>query len=262
MVVADKRLMDRHSLKIANLHDHDTHDLVIATHGFLSNGKSLDPIADSLTSAGYETLVWDYPSLRGSILSHAGCLTAVIQKALCRPDIERIHFVTHSMGGIIARAAIAQSRMETIAKKRCGRLLMMAPPNRGSWLTRLPLGPFANRFPQLAELSENESSLVNQLPRPHRIDVGVIAAQKDWIVSQSATHLDGQADHAVIATSHQRLVQHPLAIEMTLRFLEEGRLRTVAETDVAAMTIPIRPRTELNNSVHDERTAGNQRRAA
>lgn len=262
MLVADNRLMNRHLLKIADSHDHVTHDLVIATHGFLSNGKSLDPIADSLTSAGYETLVWDYPSLRGSILSHASRLTTVIQQALGRPDIGRIHFVTHSMGGIITRAAIAQSRMETIAKKRCGRLLMMAPPNRGSWLTRLPLGPFANRFPQLAELSENESSLVNQLPRPHRIDVGVIAAEKDWIVSQSATHLDGQSDHVVIPTSHQRLVQHPLAIEMTLRFLEEGRLQAVVESDTAAMMIPIRPLTEAGDSVQRQHTATDRRRAA
>lgn len=222
----------------------------------------MDPIADSLTAAGYETLVWDYPSLQGSILSHASRLSAVIQEVVSRPDVSRIHFVTHSMGGIIVRAAIAQSRMETIAKKGCGRLLMMAPPNRGSWLTRLPLGPFASRFPQLAELSEKKNSLVNQLPRPHRIDVGVIAAQNDWIVSQSATHLDGQLDHAVIPTSHQQLVQHPLAIEMTLRFLEEGRLNAVDQQDSDTASIPIRPRSEISGTVDTEHAAANRRRAA
>lgn len=261
-MAVDNRIMDRHTLKIETPREHDIHDLVIATHGLLSSGRSLDPIAESLTAAGYETLVWDYPSMRGSILSHASRLSAVIQKALLRPDIGRIHFVTHSMGGIISRAAIAQSRIETIAKNRCGKMLMMAPPNRGSWLTRLPLGPFANCFPQLAELSEKNSSLVNQLPRPHRINVGVIAAQKDWIVSQSATHLDGQADHAVIPTSHRRLIHHPLAIEMTLRFLAEGRLQAVAEYAASAMTIPIRSLAKIETSTQTEHVVASRQRAA
>ncbi|WDQ19041.1 esterase/lipase family protein [Rhodopirellula sp. P2] len=254
--------MDRHTLKIANGKNHVHHDMVIATHGFLSSGQSLDPIADLLTTAGYECAVWEYPSLRGSILSHASRLVGLIQAAMARPDIRRIHFVAHSMGGIIVRAAIAQSRMETLAKNQCGRLLMLAPPNKGSWLTRLPLGPFASQFPQLVELSEKEDSLVNRLPRLQRFDVGVIAAQNDWIVSQTATHLDGQRDHAVVPTSHQRLVQHPQAIEMTLRFLERGQLHESDAHETAGPTIPFQPLSHAHDTTVTEHSASNGRRAA
>jgi hypothetical protein len=162
------------------------------------------------------------------------------------------------MGGIIVRAAIAQSRVETLAKNRCGRLLMMAPPNKGSWLTRLPLGPFASRFPQLVELSEKDDSLVNQLPRPQRFDVGVIAAQNDWIVSQNATHLDGQIAHAAVPTSHQGLVRHPLAIEMTLRFLDQGQLQKRFDRETTESTIPFR---RFTNPAADEQAAPNRRAA-
>lgn len=242
--MVDKTGMTGHQLKLVPPPEQDAHDLVIVTHGFLSNGRSMDPIADQLSDAGYETLVWEYPSLRGSVLSHASRLVRVIRESMVRPEIRQIHFVAHSMGGIIARAAISTSHIETFAAERCGRLLMMAPPNKGSWLTRMPLGPFRGWFPQLAEMGEHERSFVNQLPRPHVYEVGVLAAAQDWIVSEPATHLDGQSAHTTLATSHQRLVQHPTAIELTLRFLAEGHFD--AESSVTE------PARQLTQPEHQE----------
>tara|TARA_A100001391_G_scaffold191996_1_gene165848 strand:+ start:133 stop:678 length:546 start_codon:yes stop_codon:yes gene_type:complete len=135
----------------------------------------------------------------------------------------RIHLVTHSMGSVIARAAIHKSGIERRWAAKAGRIVMMAPPNGGSRLTRIPLGPFASSFPQLCELSEAPDSYVRQLPSLQHMSVGVIAAERDFVVTVEATHLPGQRDHAVLPTTHQRLISHPEAIEMSMRFLQTAR---------------------------------------
>ena len=144
--------------------------------------------------------------------------------------VQRIHFLTHSMGGVIARAAIIQSRLESKWATKCGRIVMLAPPNAGSRLTRIPLGPFTSWFPQLRELSESPDSFVQRLPKFRRMHVGVIAAQHDFVVTPESTHLPGELEHTIVSTSHQRLTRHPEAIEMAVEFIQSSRFNALPAT--------------------------------
>ncbi|MCM2370922.1 esterase/lipase family protein [Aporhodopirellula aestuarii] len=218
-------------------------EMVLTIPGFLAGRCSMRRIDDALCEMGYQTRHWNYASLRGSIVDHAARLSRDLCELAESTKIRRIHFVTHSMGSVIARAAIHDSRLETRFHHKCGRIVMLAPPNAGSRLTRIPLGPFAPFFPQLIELSETPASYVRCLPPFQHISVGVIAAERDFVVNPDATHLSGERDHVTLPTTHQGLLADPDAIEMAIRFLKSERLES------APTTIPF-PRVAQRRSVH------------
>jgi len=205
-------------------------EMVLTVPGFLAGRRSMQRLGDGLRSAGYVTRHWDYPSLRGSILSHAARLRHDLGELVESSQVRRVHLVTHSMGGVIARAAILGSGLETRWREKCGRMVMMAPPNEGSRLTRIPLGPFASWFPQLGELSESPDSLVRCLPPLRQMKVGIIAAARDIVVSCQATHLPGECDHITLPTTHQGLKSDPNAIERTLCFLRSESFQSEPAT--------------------------------
>ncbi|TWT75018.1 alpha/beta hydrolase [Allorhodopirellula solitaria] len=198
-------------------------EIVVTVPGLLAGRNSMRQLDGCLRSAGYHSEHWPYPSLRGSITRHAARLSDDLSAVARSNEYRRIHLITHSMGSVIARAAILQSRLETRWPALIGRIVMLAPPNGGSRLTRIPLGPFASSFPQLCELSESPDSYVRRLPPLEQMPVGVIAATKDFVVAQPSTHLVNQRDHAVLPTTHQRLISHPDAIAMSIRFLQTER---------------------------------------
>lgn len=220
-----------------------TGEIVVTVPGLLAGRHSMRRLTAGLREAGYATRHWRYPSLRGSMVHHASELSRELRDLARSPDIRAIHLITHSMGSVIARAAIHESGLETHWAAKVGRMVMMAPPNGGSRLTRIPLGPFASSFPQLCELSEAPDSYVRRLPSMRRMSVGVIAAAHDFIVAIDATHLAGQCDHAVLSTTHQRLISHPAAIEISIRFLQIGLF------DAAPATLPI-SRPDQRRRVH------------
>lgn len=200
------------------------HDAVILVHGMLAGRRSMRSMAARLDLAGYRTLNWSYPTLTRSMLEHAENLSHAIETSLSETSVRRLHFVGHSMGCIILRLALRQ-----IGLPSGGRFVMLAPPNHGSRLTRLPIGPLASWFPQLAELSVDSNSLVNQLPEPCGVEVGVIAADRDCIVDLDSTHLSLQQDHCVVSSSHQRLPSCDDAVDQTVRFLMGGRFQHACE---------------------------------
>ncbi|MEM9368365.1 MAG: alpha/beta fold hydrolase [Planctomycetota bacterium] len=197
--------------------------MVVTVHGMLASRRSMGAISRAMQRQGFTTLDWHYPSLRGSIEAHAERLAEQIESLASVSGLSRLHFVTHSMGGIIARAAIHMTRLEARFPMLCGSLVMLAPPNAGSRLAHLPLGPFSSLFPQMRELSEDGDSFVNRLPQPRQMAVGVIAAARDFVVRSEATHLTCQRDHATIETTHQALVRDQRAIKLVTRFLQNRR---------------------------------------
>ncbi|MEM9588639.1 MAG: alpha/beta fold hydrolase [Planctomycetota bacterium] len=189
---------------------------VVLLHGMLASRRSMDSLAVGLSDAGYTVINWGYPSLRGSIVHHAKRLLEHLE-SIGATQSHRLDWVTHSMGGIIARCALARASWQAEM-----RMVMLAPPNNGSKLTRLPLGPLRGLFPQLEELSESPRSLVNTLSDPGKLEVGVIAASNDFVVDVDATRLDHQKDHRVIESTHQALPNQHDTLELTLRFLNQG----------------------------------------
>jgi triacylglycerol lipase len=152
----------------------------------------------------------------------------------CVHDTGEVHFVTHSLGGLVLRAYLAKHRPLNL-----GRAVMLAPPNGGSeivdrfrgWgLFRSVLGPIA---PQLGTGSDD---LPARLPVPD-CEFGVIAGNHwinpvgpivlpsphDGTVSVDRTHLSGMKDHLIVPYTHTFIMNSKLVARQVIYFLGNGK---------------------------------------
>ncbi len=193
-------------------------DWVVLLHGLFATRHSMHKLELSIRDVGYKVLNWGYPTWLRSTDQHVRHLLPKLEALQRDPHVRSISFVTHSMGGILARCAL---HFGSDAKIK--RLVMLAPPNRGSHLTRISLGPFAWFVPAIADLSEAPDSLPNRMETNSTIEIGVIAASHDFIVPVANTQLPNQREHCVVPSSHFRLPRHDTAVRYVLSFLQNGR---------------------------------------
>ncbi|MHC4050369.1 esterase/lipase family protein [Bradyrhizobium sp. 25ACV] len=208
---------------------------VVLLHGIARTSASLTKLERALGAASFATLNIDYPSRSKPIAALADDIHPAIIRFAERDA--PLHFVAHSMGGLVARAYIAKHR-----PARLGRVVMLGTPNSGSEVADLLRGflPYRKFYgPAGLELTTAPATAPNALPA---IDypVGVIAGSRfidpvagllvlpkpnDGRVSVQSAGLAGMADHIVVKSSHTGLPRHAAAIEQTIAFLREGRFQ-------------------------------------
>lgn len=193
-------------------------DAVLLVHGLAARPWLMQRLAGRLRGEGYRPELWGYRSLWQPVQEHAVALRRQLLRHAERPDTDRIHLVTHSMGGIVARCALADT-----AIPKLGRIVMLGPPNAGS-----PVAAALSRFlgricPPLVQLSHAADSFVNRLPPPRELEIGVIAAAFDRVVSRHSTLLDVQADHIMVPSGHTRMLFRRDVAELVACFLKTGR---------------------------------------
>jgi len=187
-----------------------------------------------LRACGFATLNLDYASRRKPL---------EVLAADIHPDITAfansiggpLHFVAHSMGGLLTRVYVAHYRPATL-----GRVVMLGTPNGGSEVADL-LKRFAifRAFygPAGQQLTTEQDDRLTSLPPPDYA-VGVIAGigsldpiasrfilprPNDGRVSVQRAKLAGMTDHTTVLASHTGLIRHPVAIDQTITFLRDGR---------------------------------------
>lgn len=206
----------------------DLRERVILIHGLSGNRWVLAPLNRFLTRKGYETTRWCYRSVGNSVMNHAHRLRAFLGEET--DSTEPLHFVTHSMGGIILRAVLADMNWQ-----RPGKLVMLAPPNHGSHVAALASRGLHYLCPALSDLSTAPDSLVHRLPVVDSLDTGVIAGTQDLLVHLESTYIANQADHVLISCGHNRILRHSESLQEILYFLKNGRF-TEGARRVAATT--------------------------
>lgn len=194
------------------------HDWVVLLHGLFATRRSMNKLESRIRAVGFTVLNWGYPTWWRSTEQHVHRLLAQLRLLQGDPAVRSISFVTHSMGGILARSALHSG-----SDAKVKRMVMLAPPNRGSHLTRISLGPFAWCVPAIADLSESPDSLPNRLGVAGRVEVGVIAASRDFVVPVANTEISNQREHCVLNSSHFGLPTHEVAVSYALNFLQTGR---------------------------------------
>ena len=204
---------------------------VILLHGMCRTSASMSKMVAALQSAGYTVLNVDYPSRTASTEKLAD---GTITQALSDPTLAgctQIHFVTHSMGGILVRSYFTRH-----TDTRLGRVVMLGPPNQGSevvdHLRGLALFRVING-PAGDELGTAVTDTPAKLG-PVNFPLGVIAGDRsiNWInslmisgkndgkVSVERTKVAGMTEQAVVHATHPYLMRNARVIVLTLRFLK------------------------------------------
>jgi triacylglycerol lipase len=190
----------------------------------------------ALRTRGYETLNCGYPSRGRDIAMLAA---GVAQRVTEWASDGTLDFVTHSLGGILVRVAVASG---ALPRDRVGRVVMLGTPNEGSELADLlpampMLGSLYARLtgPAGLELGTTESGVPGRLP-PVDFEVGVIAGDRSWNPWFSAllgepndgkvrverTRVEGMTDFLVVPHWHPMLVSATDVIKQVVHFLEHG----------------------------------------
>lgn len=105
-------------------------ETVYCIHGFMRDAKSMCKIERAFLDLGYNVCNWDYPSRDKIIEDHMKDLLVDLQKTALENPGDPIHFVTHSLGGIIARGVHNLEGCPQEVKE--GRAILLSPPNQGS----------------------------------------------------------------------------------------------------------------------------------
>lgn len=217
---------------------HRSAQAVVLLHGLGRSKASLAKLRDDCAKAGYTTVDITYPSTRGSLQDHAAQVGRVLERL---DGVTHVSFVTHSLGGLVARTLLAQNASAWRQKLTVDRVVMIAPPSRGSWLAdqladQLWFQPLLG-----AAATGATSQQASDLPCPS-CDFAVIAGgtgttlgknllipgDNDGLLRVETTRLPGGAFLKVNAR-HRTISAQPAVRTAVLRFLRTGKFEVVPE---------------------------------
>ena len=219
-------------------HPGDQHapELVILVHGLWTPTAVFALHGRWLERQGYRTLRFAYRSVRASFSQNVGKLMACVDEA----NAERIHFVGHSLGGLIVLDVLTNS-----ADPRFGRAVLLGAPCRGSYCARRLSG--VRGLPTL--LGRSTMEWLSREPGavtlgPSTVEVGVIAGTRsiglgrivadlpvpnDGLVALEETRLSGAADCIDLPLAHSEMLASRRCAAQIASFLKTGRFVHGAE---------------------------------
>lgn len=211
----------------------DERECVVLLHGVAVSSWTMSRLAGKLEAAGYRTINLSYPS-RDLPLEQIAL--ELLPEQLRIHDIARapkVHFVTHSMGSIVARLYLRDHRPANL-----GRVVMLGPPNQGSAAADVAARHTVLRWAlglNLERVGTGTRSLSNQLG-PADFELGIIAGSSqinplfnhvldrphDGAVAVEAARLDGMKDFLVVPYSHTLMLWRSAVSEQVIAFLRDG----------------------------------------
>ena len=208
-------------------------------HGLGRSAASMWLLKSRIEMDGYDVVSINYPSLRkepGHVIDSVS-----MQINACCSDKTKVHFVGHSLGGLLIRQYFENPKNGSMLN-RLGQVVMIGTPNSGTAM----VDHFRDSWwmPLLGEttlsLGTAEKSLPGQLPPPP-FKAGIIAGTNgmwlsdaifneanDGLVSVASTRLPNMADFIEIDVSHSMMRYDGEVAEQTVFFLQNGRFSHMA----------------------------------
>jgi triacylglycerol lipase len=208
-------------------------DTVVLLHGLGRSPRSMRRLERALATDGYRVVNVPFPTRRESVEELSRRLAALVAEEIPAGG-GRVHFVTHSLGGIVVRDYLAHDRPANL-----GRVVMLSPPNGGCEIVDLlKRTPFLRNHvgPSRGELGTDAASPPTRLG-PVDYEVGVIAGDRsvnplfswllpgadDGVVAVERTKVAGMRDMVITPHGHTFIMNGRDTIAETLAFLRCGR---------------------------------------
>lgn len=206
---------------------------VVVVHGLGRIPASMSILETRLEVAGFRVISFGYPSTSEPIEDHVERLDAEVARC-CEAQRESVHFVTHSMGGVLVRSFLARASSDYR-----GRVVMLSPPNQGSELIdAFADSPMLRMFlgPSAVALATDSTGVASQLGSVH-FSLGIITGNRSlnalssWLipgpddgkVSVDRARVDGAADFLVLPATHTFIMNREDVATETIHFLRNGR---------------------------------------
>ncbi|WP_248635520.1 esterase/lipase family protein [Desulfatibacillum aliphaticivorans] len=208
-------------------------ETVVLLHGLARTERSMKPLEKSLSCQGFKVINIGYPSRKFPIGELAGQVKEKLNSLDCW-DAPKVHFVTHSMGGIIVRAMFAEFHPHNL-----GRVVMLCPPNKGSEVVdHLKDNPLFVALNGQAgrQLGTDPESAPNRLG-PVDYEVGVLAGTlsvnplfSNWLkgeddgkVSVERAKVEGMSEFLTLPYNHTFFMNKAKVKARVTSFLRTGR---------------------------------------
>jgi len=220
----------------------NTQDTVILLHGLNRTHRSFSKMEKSLTKNNYNVINVNYPSQHFTIEELVEQHIAPIIRTCETKCNSKIHFVTHSMGGILLRYYLQYHSLTCL-----GNVVMLSPPNQGSevvdMLKNFPGFKMING-PAGQQLGTSSISLPQQLG-PADYPVGIITGNRsinpilsfiipgkdDGKVSLKRARVKGMTDFLAVPYTHTMIMRRQYVINQTRHFLKNCQFLAVTNTD-------------------------------
>lgn len=210
-------------------------ECVILLHGLARTPYSMKPIESLLKSHNYMVINEDYPTTKEPIDKLANQYIPLMINQCLMYHVDRINFVTHSIGGIVLEDYLQNHNIPYLY-----RVVMLGPPNHGSELVNLYHNNYFFKYftgPAGQELSTYNTSTPNSIHLNHQYQIGIIAGNfsiipfnkyifhgaNDGKVSTSSAKLNNMKDFVILPVSHTFMMRNTMVQEQILSFLKDGK---------------------------------------
>lgn len=209
----------------------DRRATVVLLHGLTRSSRAMKKLETHLTAAGYTVINHDYPSTTANIETLTEDIFTDLEDQIAAADV--VHFVTHSLGGILLREHLEESNLPNL-----GRVVMLAPPSRGSEVTDKLGHIFLYKWingPAGDQLGTGPLSHPLRLKAPD-FALGVIAGDRtmnpflsllipgpdDGKVSLARVKPAVYSDYIQLHVTHACMMRNRKVIHQTIHFLNHG----------------------------------------
>jgi len=215
-------------------------DAVILLHGLGRTSWSMTHMEWYLLKNGFKVYNLNYPATKHTIEYLSDHYLSKQIKA-CQSETKEIHFVTHSFGGIILRHYLKSHKI-----KNMGRVVMLSPPNKGSfvaqklkhnWLFRFLTGPSGqqlgtdkNSLPSQLGVVNFELGVITGTISLNPILSYIIPGRDDGKVGVDQTRICGMQDFMTVSLNHTFIMQDPKVISEAIHFLKTGKFKSSGYT--------------------------------
>jgi len=209
-------------------------DYVVLLHGLSRHPSSMEKMQETFDAKGFITFNEGYPSRKLTIEMIVDSVLYPQMQNLPLKSNQKIHFVTHSLGGIIVRHLL-----EKYPDLPVGRVVMLSPPNKGSELVdtfrNVPILARTINGPAFFQLGTDKDSFVNQLG-PVRFECGIIMGNQTWNafystlipgnddgkVSVESAKVEGMKEFITLPSNHTFIMRNEEVIRQAAHFIEKG----------------------------------------